>query len=200
MPTGTTTVLTTDRLKLRRFTSADADRLFELDADPDVMRFITGGVATPRVVIEKQILPRFVREQDDAGVFGFWAAEMAETFIGWFSLRLVDDLPGEAALGYRLHRRFWGQGLASEGAQTLVARGFGLGSLEKISATTYEDNRASIAVMKKIGMRFQRSFQMEAADIEAMDTAAGDPAAAFPGADVEYAITVSHWRAGRRTP
>ena len=41
----------TDRLVLRRFTVADADNLVDLDADPDVMRFINGGNPTPRHVI-----------------------------------------------------------------------------------------------------------------------------------------------------
>ena len=40
--------LATDRLVLRRFTIADADNLVSLDADPEVMRFITGGIPTSR--------------------------------------------------------------------------------------------------------------------------------------------------------
>ncbi|HEV2092367.1 MAG TPA: GNAT family N-acetyltransferase [Rubrobacter sp.] len=42
-------LLATERLVLRRFTDADADGLFDLDGDPEVMRFITGG---------KPIVPR----------------------------------------------------------------------------------------------------------------------------------------------
>ena len=141
----------------------DAQALFDLDADPEVMRFITGGTGTPRAVVERQILPRFIREQDDAGIFGFWAAECSGVFAGWFSLRRTDGLPGEASLGYRLRRQFWGQGLATEGAGFLVDRGFRLGSLEKIIATTYEENLASIAVMTKLGLRFQRRFSAPAA-------------------------------------
>ena len=43
--------LETERLVLRRFTEADADNLFDLDGDPEVMRFLTGGKPTPREVI-----------------------------------------------------------------------------------------------------------------------------------------------------
>lgn len=194
MATGVTSVLSTNRLQLRRFTSLDAENLFALDADPEVMNFITGGSGTPRAVIEKQILPRFVREQDETGIFGFWAAELANHFIGWFSLRRLDGLPEQAALGYRLRREVWGQGLATEGAQLLVERGFQLGNLSRIGATTYEENLASISVMKKLGMLFERRYQMDAAGIEAMDTAAADPSEVFPGADVEYVISNSRWR------
>jgi RimJ/RimL family protein N-acetyltransferase len=52
--------LETDRLVLRRFTSADADNLVSLDADPDVMRFVTGGVPTSREEIENEVLPAFL--------------------------------------------------------------------------------------------------------------------------------------------
>ena len=41
-------VLETERLTLRRLTAADADHLVELDSDPAVMRYLTGGSATPR--------------------------------------------------------------------------------------------------------------------------------------------------------
>ena len=52
--------LETDRLMLRRFTLADADHLVSLDADPDVMRFVTGGVSTSREEIENELLPAFL--------------------------------------------------------------------------------------------------------------------------------------------
>jgi RimJ/RimL family protein N-acetyltransferase len=48
--------LETERLVLRRFTKADVDNLFDLDSDPEVMRFLTGGRPTPRDVIEKETL------------------------------------------------------------------------------------------------------------------------------------------------
>lgn len=202
MTTGPTafpgTELSTDRLRLRRFTGSDAEALYHLDSDPAVMRFITGGAGTPRTVVERQILPRFIREQDQAGIFGFWAAEHGGHFIGWFSLRAIDGLPGEGTLGYRLCRQSWGQGLATEGACLLVDRGFRLGNLERIVATTYEDNLGSIRVLQKLGMRFERSFHMDAASIEAMDTAAANPANAFPGIDVEYAIDRSRWLAAEQ--
>jgi RimJ/RimL family protein N-acetyltransferase len=52
--------LETQRLVLRRFTVEDADNLVNLDADPDVMRFVTGGVPTSRDEIEKEFLPAFL--------------------------------------------------------------------------------------------------------------------------------------------
>ena len=66
--------LTTERLVLCRFIEADADNLFDLDGDPEVMRFLTGGKPTPRDVIENEILPRFLRYHKHSEGFGVWAA------------------------------------------------------------------------------------------------------------------------------
>jgi hypothetical protein len=51
--------LETERLILRRFTTDDVDNLVELDSDPDVMFYVTGGRATAREEVEKEILPAF---------------------------------------------------------------------------------------------------------------------------------------------
>lgn len=187
------THLATERLQLRRFDENDLDNLFTLDGDPEVMRYITGGSSTAKEILRRQILPRFVREQDLAGVFGFWAAEQDGSFVGWFSLRPIDGLPGQATLGYRLRRAAWGQGLATEGGRLLVDRGFRLAELETVIATTYEENIASIGVMKKLGMQFKRAFRMDSTELAAIDTAAAEPIEAFPGVDVEYAVSRAEW-------
>ena len=61
------------------------------------------------------------------------------------------------------------------------------------TATTYEDNLASITVMKKLNMQFERRYRLDADDLAAMDTATADPGEPFPGDDVEYAILRSQW-------
>ena len=52
--------LETERLVLRRFTTGDVDNLAGLDADPDVMRFVSGGIPTSREEIENEFLPAFL--------------------------------------------------------------------------------------------------------------------------------------------
>ncbi len=52
--------LETERLVLRRFMEADLDHLVDLDSDPEVMRFLTGGTPVPRDVIENHVLPGFL--------------------------------------------------------------------------------------------------------------------------------------------
>src|SRR5439155_11461280 len=99
--------LETDRLILRRFTMADVDNLVELDGDPEVMRFITGGAPTPRHEIETDILPAFLAYYQRYGGYGFWAAieKASGQFVGWFHYRPRQD--GDAddiELGYRLRK------------------------------------------------------------------------------------------------
>jgi len=66
--------LETPRLVLRRFTMADVDILVSLDADPDVMRYVTGGIATTREEIENEILPGWLAYYEEFEGYGFWAA------------------------------------------------------------------------------------------------------------------------------
>jgi RimJ/RimL family protein N-acetyltransferase len=78
--------LETNRLLLRRLTDADAKNLFLLDSDPAVMRFINGGKATPRDVIETETLPLLL-DSYTAG-YGRWATieKAAGVFVGWHGL------------------------------------------------------------------------------------------------------------------
>jgi RimJ/RimL family protein N-acetyltransferase len=77
-------VLETDRLVLRRFTTEDIDDIVALDADPEVMRYISGGLPTPRHEIETDFLPAWLSYYERYAGFGFWAAHEKATgeFIG----------------------------------------------------------------------------------------------------------------------
>src|SRR5688500_1582464 len=112
--------LETERLVLRRFTLADLDELHALNSDPEVMRYLTGGIPTPREVTEHEILPAFLAYRERTDGHGFWAAIEKATgdFLGWFHLRPPKGAAAdEPELGYRLHRAAWGQGYGTEGAR-----------------------------------------------------------------------------------
>ena len=83
--------LETDRLLLRQFTEDDVAILVELDGDPDVMHFITGGRPTPREEIESDVLPAFLDYYARFAGYGFWAAieKSSGRFVGWFHFRPV---------------------------------------------------------------------------------------------------------------
>ncbi len=82
--------LETERLVLRRFTAGDVDLMVELDSDPAVMRYLTGGKPTPPEVVRKRNLPNIIAGYETwGGRFGLLAAQETDTgvFIGWFLLR-----------------------------------------------------------------------------------------------------------------
>lgn len=191
-----TILLETARLTLRRFTAADVADLCALDADPAVMRFLTGGVPTPCDVIRREILPRFLRSYAAGTLYGYWAvlARTTGEFAGWFSLRPTGATDsGEAALGYRLRRALWGQGYATEGVRALIDAGFVSTGLRRIVATTYQDNHASRRVMEKAGLTFVRSFRLTAEEVAAPGTYHVAAPVLWEGDDVEYSLTREEW-------
>jgi RimJ/RimL family protein N-acetyltransferase len=187
-----TVLLETARLRLRSFAPTDADDLFDLDADPEVMRFLTGGAPTPRRVIEEEILPRFLRRDERFPGFGFWAAmeRSSGEFVGWFSLRPTDEASvRELELGYRLRRAVWGRGYATEGARALLGIAFAGPAVGRVVATTYEDNLASRRVLEKLGFALVRRFRATADDLARAGTYDASAAELWDGDDVEYALT-----------
>ncbi|MEV6864350.1 GNAT family N-acetyltransferase [Streptosporangium subroseum] len=181
--------LETDRLTLRRFTEVDEDNLVELDGDPAVMRFLTGGRPTPRDEIRSRVLPAFLGYYGRFEGFGFWAAEEKSTgrFLGWFHFRPRLDEPrdGEIELGYRLHASAWGKGYATEGSRALIGKGFTELGVERVFAGTMAVNLGSRRVMEKCGLTLVRTFHQDWPDaIEGSEHG-----------EVEYALTRADWEA-----
>ena len=179
-------LLETERLVLRRFTDADVDLLVDLDGDPEVMRYITGGRPTPREEIRDEVLPAWLRWYERFPGYGFWAAAEKATgeFLGWFHLRPPEGAsPDEPELGYRLRRSAWGKGYATEGSRALVRMAFTELGARRVYAETMVVNRGSRRVMEKAGLRLVRTFHQPWPDrIE------GDE-----HGDVEYALTRAEW-------
>jgi RimJ/RimL family protein N-acetyltransferase len=154
------TLLETPRLRLREFAADDVDRLTALDSDPEVMRHISHGVATPREVIRDDLLPYFLELYSRPRPIGFWAVELRDSgqFVGWFHMRPDRLSPPEPELGYRFVRSAWGRGLASEGGSALISATFESLACDSISARTLVVNLASQRVMQKCGMSFEHEF------------------------------------------
>ena len=182
--------LETERLILRRFTSLDLDDLIALDADPAVMRYISGGAELPLDEQPERLLPTWIENYERGDTWGFWAAIERSTgaFIGWFHLRLVDQEHAyEPELGYRLVRSAWGRGLATEGSRALIDKAFAELGARRVHASTMAVNTGSRRVMEKAGLRFVRAF-------------VADWPVRIPGdeeGDVEYAIDRDQWKADR---
>ena len=179
--------LETGRLRLRRFDKSDVDNLVALDGDPLVMRYLTGGRATPRAEIETDYLPAFLSYYERFPGYGFWAAmaKSSDDFLGWFHLRpKPEDPQDEPELGYRLRQAAWGQGYATEGARALIHKAFGELDASRVYAETMAVNAASRRVMEKSGLRYVRTFHLDWPE-------------SIPGSeagDVEYALSRAEYR------
>jgi len=181
-------ILETPRLTLRQFTEDDVDNLFDLNGDPEVMRYINGGRPTPREELRDEIIPFHLAVYERLDRLGTWAAESAATgeFLGWFHFR-----PGPGTditnidLGYRLRRSAWDNGYATEGSRSLIDMGFtGLG-VERVFGHTMTVNAASRRVLEKCGLTLVRTTPWEGPG-------------AFEGSEhgeVEYALTKPEWEA-----
>ncbi len=197
--------LCTDHLILRRFTEADADNLFDLDSDPAVMRYLNGGIATPRSVIAQRILPGFLRSYERWAGYGVWAADerVGGAFVGWFGClprgKGAADAPCDIELGYRLRRACWGKGYATEGVRALIRKGFTELGAWRVLATTYSENLASRRVMEKAGLHLARSFRLSPAELAAESDTFVPGQEVWEGEDVEYELTRAEWEQSKRS-
>lgn len=174
-------VLQTAQLTLTPCRPSDAADFIDLELDPEVMRYLNGGHAVDHEHVDPNatfLMPRGTEPH-------VWTARRKTNgaFVGWFCLWRESDTLAE--LGYRLRRKDWGQGLASEGVSALIDWGFGGVGYDKIVACTMAVNHGSRRVMEKAGMVYSRTVPF-AAD-------------AFPGTEhgeVWYELTRSQWNDG----
>ncbi|MEO5766218.1 MAG: GNAT family N-acetyltransferase [Casimicrobiaceae bacterium] len=145
--------LLTLRLALREFTLADAADVFRLDSDPRVVRHVGTGKKPPRAEIDTR-LARILRNYPIYPGLGSWYATRRDTgaFVGWYTLKYCPPTC-DVEVGYRLLRKEWGQGLATEGATELVRYAFDDLGLERVIGVTHRDNGASQRVLLKAGLR-----------------------------------------------
>jgi RimJ/RimL family protein N-acetyltransferase len=188
----TQATLITSRLTLVPLWDEHLELEVELDSDPEVMRF-TAGRPYSRSEVEESHRRRLATAQQVAGL-GFWVGFAGDVFIGWWVLQPPNGpdqpkVPGEADLGYRLLRRHWRRGYASEGARELVRYGFIEVGLERIFAQAMADNAASRATMQSVGLTFARAF-MSGAPYP-------DPVPGAEHGEVEYELTRATWLSGR---
>ncbi len=167
---------------MRRFTPDDGALFVELDSDPEVVRYVGHPEPTTLARVEQVIWPRIAGQYARHPHQGAWAThEIAGgAFIGWFFCRPTNEPPHELELGYRLRRASWNKGYATEGSRALLTHAFDVVGEKRVVAEVSRENRASMNVMKKLGMVFERE---ELEDGKPIDW---------------YAIDARAWNAARR--
>jgi RimJ/RimL family protein N-acetyltransferase len=143
----------TERLLLRMFRPEDLDELARLFTDPQVMRYVGDGQPVSREETERALNSIIKHWQTHS--FGRRAAVDRQTreFVGFGGLR---SLFGTGEVVYHLATAHWGKGLATELARASLRFGFEEHQFEQIVAIAKPLNAASIHVMEKIGMHYEK--------------------------------------------
>ncbi|WP_288459232.1 GNAT family N-acetyltransferase [uncultured Chryseobacterium sp.] len=154
--------LETQRLILRKFEETDAERLFLLDSDPEVMKYI--GVPPLSDITESENVIKMIQQQYlDNGV-GRLAVIEKETglLIGWSGLKLItQEINGYNNiydLGYRFIPEYWGKGYALESAKASLDFGFNDLKAETIYAHAHSENEGSNHILRKLGFEKTGEF------------------------------------------
>jgi RimJ/RimL family protein N-acetyltransferase len=170
--------LESERLVMRPIAMTDVDELVALDGDPEVMRYLTGGKPSTRSEVEGLVAQALGSR---------WMAYERETggFVGWFAARATRE--DEYELGYRLVRRHWNCGLATEGTLVVIHEVFSAREAKRVWAETMAVNTRSRRVMERCGLKYVRTFHLSW----------DDPIAGTEQGEVEYELSRQDWEARR---
>ncbi|MFY9688411.1 MAG: GNAT family N-acetyltransferase [Candidatus Acidiferrales bacterium] len=146
-------MLETRRLLLRRWRDSDREPFAALNSDPRVRQFFPSLLSRA----ESDSLVDSIEAHFDKHGFGLFATELCPegSFIGFIGLSIPDfDAPFMPCveIGWRLAAEYWNQGLATEGAQAVLAYAFDSLHLDEVVSFAVPSNFASRRVMEKIGM------------------------------------------------
>jgi RimJ/RimL family protein N-acetyltransferase len=145
-------LLCTARLRLRAWTTADADlaRLADLYGRDEVTRWLGG----PPTVSMRELVERWQRVHALDPRHGCWAIEPVDGGppAGTVLLKPLPNGVGEVEVGWHLHPDSWGRGYATEAAGAVLDRAFGEGLVE-VYAVVRPANEPSLAVCRRLGMQ-----------------------------------------------
>jgi len=148
----------TKRLTFRHFCKNDIQLIIDLDSDPDVMKYITLGIPRNPDEIQQKYFPRIINSYQSGTYYGIHAAFLINnpTFIGWFQFEPDKQIENAIEIGWRLSKNYWNNGYGTEGAKNLIQIGKSLN--KKLVAKAMIENKASISIMEKCGLKFVKEY------------------------------------------
>lgn len=157
-------ILETNRLLIRHLTTDDAEFILELLNEPGYIKNIADrGVRNAddaRRYIETMPVASYVKNG-----FGLFAVTLKGSGIPIGMCGLIKrDFWDEIDIGYALLERYWGKGYAYEAASAVMDYGRNVLKLKRIVAITAPDNEASMHVLEKLGLRFEKMISLPGYD------------------------------------
>lgn len=158
--------LETKRLVLRKLEEADHERLFLLDSNQEIMKYI-GMPTLSKVEESKEVVKMIIQQYEENGVGRLAVIEKeSELLIGWSGLKLntseVNGYQNFYELGYRFLPETWGKGYATESGKASLEYGFNDLKAEIIYAYAHSENMASNHILTKLG--FERTGEFTEPD------------------------------------
>lgn len=158
-------ILETSRLTLRYITSRDAEALMPILGDAEVMQFSIIGVHSKKQI--KQFIEQRLISYLEYG-FGLYAIvhKQNQELIGYcgFFIQSIEQQK-EVEVGYRLARKYWGQGLATESAKAVVEYGQQRFNFQRFVCLIETENSRSIRVANKLGMTLEKKIIYHGLDV-----------------------------------
>lgn len=160
-------IIETERLILRELNMADAEDMLRLHSNVQVQQYTGEATITALEGIHHKIKEK-TDEYERYG-FGRWGTVLKDglQFVGWAGLSYLPEFD-EIDLGYRFLPEYWGVGIATEAARAILNYGFDNLQLSRIIAIAMKENTASIRVMEKVGMQFEKFAPYEAGSEDAI--------------------------------
>ncbi len=145
------TIVETERLVLREFSPKDANDMFQLNADPEVIKYTGDPPFTS--VNEAEVFLKNYSDYERNG-FGRWAVISKQTgeYLGWCGLKLNEQ--NLVDIGFRFFRNQWGKGFATESARATLKVAFNDLKIDEVIGRASRDNLASVKVLEKLNMKF----------------------------------------------
>lgn len=148
-------LIETERLLLREITLDDKEEMFQLHSNSNVQKY-TGDLLVESIEEMEQAIQTRIQNYKKYG-YGRWATFLKNgmQFVGWAGLAYLPEFD-EIDLGYRFLPKYWGMGFATEASHAILTYGFDKLELRRIIAIAVKENKASIRVMEKVGMEFDK--------------------------------------------
>lgn len=142
-----------ERLLLRGLRGSDAEDVFAIYSDPEVILYWSSPAY--ETIEEARDLIIDTHKQFRARLMFEWGVKHRDSgrVIGTCTMLNVDIAHRRAEIGYAFAREFWGNGYATEAVELLIAFAFGPMNLHRLEADVHPGNAGSLRLLEKQGFK-----------------------------------------------
>lgn len=152
-------VLTTERLVLRKTVMTDANEIFFLRSDADVLKYIDRAPAES--LDEARAFVQLITDNIDNNIGVSWAITRKEDdmLIGSIAIWRINKEHHRGEVGYVLHPAHQGKGIMHEALKAVIDYGFRDMKLHSLEANINPGNMSSQRVLERVGFVREAYFR-----------------------------------------